>query len=140
MAAGRSIKAGEAYVLLSLRDQLTKGLRSASKHLTTFGRETAGVGAAVAGVGMAGLGGLAMAAKQYASFDDAIRATGAVSGATGAELKSLSDRARELGATTSFTAVEVAGLMTELGRAGFRLPRCASSAWAPRTRREPPTS
>jgi TP901 family phage tail tape measure protein len=43
-----------------------------------------------------------------------------VSGASGAALQSLNDKARELGATTSFTAVQVANLMTELGRAGFR--------------------
>jgi TP901 family phage tail tape measure protein len=63
---------------------------------------------------------LGLATRQFATFDDAIRATAAVSGASGAALQSLNDKARELGATTSYTAVEVANLMTELGRAGFR--------------------
>jgi TP901 family phage tail tape measure protein len=70
------------------------------------------------GVAIAAPIGLAM--RQFAQFDDAIRATAAVSGASGAALQKLNDRARDLGATTSFTAVQVANLMTELGRAGFK--------------------
>jgi TP901 family phage tail tape measure protein len=42
-----------------------------------------------------------------------------VTGATGAAFRALTDQAKELGRTTSFTATEVAGLQTELGRAGF---------------------
>ncbi|MFO0202313.1 MAG: phage tail tape measure protein, partial [Alphaproteobacteria bacterium] len=45
--------------------------------------------------------------------------TGAVSQATGAQLEQLRETALELGRTTSFTAVQVAQLMGELGRAGF---------------------
>ncbi len=55
----------------------------------------------------------------YTSFDDAIRAAGAAANATGATLESLRNKAKHLGATTSFSASEVASLMTELGRAGF---------------------
>jgi TP901 family phage tail tape measure protein len=55
----------------------------------------------------------------YTSFDDAIRAAGAAANATGATLESLRNKAKQLGATTSFSASEVASLMTELGRAGF---------------------
>jgi TP901 family phage tail tape measure protein len=65
-----------------------------------------------------------LAVRQFAKFDDAIRATAAVTGSLGpqgaAAFAMLNDKARELGATTSFTAVEVANLMTELGRAGFK--------------------
>jgi TP901 family phage tail tape measure protein len=63
---------------------------------------------------------IALASRQFALFDDAIRLTGAVSGAAGADLQKLNDTARQLGATTSFTAVQVASLMGELGRAGFK--------------------
>jgi TP901 family phage tail tape measure protein len=56
---------------------------------------------------------------QLIQFDDAIRMTGAVSQATGAQLDQLRETALELGRTTSFTAVQVAQLMGELGRAGF---------------------
>ncbi len=55
----------------------------------------------------------------YTSFDDAIRAAGAAANATGATLESLRNKAKHLGATTSFSASEVASLMNELGRAGF---------------------
>jgi TP901 family phage tail tape measure protein len=63
---------------------------------------------------------LILASRTFASFDDAIRATAAVTGATGESMQRLTDRARQLGETTSFTASEVAGLMTQLGRAGFK--------------------
>jgi TP901 family phage tail tape measure protein len=43
-----------------------------------------------------------------------------LSGPTDAEFAKLTDRAKYLGATTSFAASEVASLMTELGRAGFK--------------------
>lgn len=95
--------------------------------LDKINRQVGKVGSSMAGLGtrMAGFGAalgapIALATAQFASFDDAIRATAAVSGATGDALQSLNDKARELGATTSFTAIQVANLMTELGRAGFK--------------------
>jgi len=87
----------------------TKGMTDAQKQLTKF---SAGVVAAGVAVG-------ALAAKKFIEFDDAMRATSAVTGAAGQRLDIMTAKAKELGATTSFTAVEVAGLMTELGRAGF---------------------
>ena len=61
----------------------------------------------------------AYSAKTVAEYDDAIRSVAAVTGATGAAFDSMNAKAKELGASTSFTAVQVASLMTELGRAGF---------------------
>ena len=93
--------------------KLNKEIGKIGKNMQSLGTRMMGVGAAVAAP-------IGLAARQFAAFDDAIRATAAVSGATGADLQMLNDRARELGATTSFTAVQVANLMTELGRAGFK--------------------
>lgn len=53
------------------------------------------------------------------NFSQEISTVGAVTGATGAEFQRLSDRARELGATTRFTATDAARSLTLLGRAGF---------------------
>lgn len=84
--------------------------------LRSFGTK---VSAAAAGMAVP----MALAGQQFAQFDDAIRAVQAVTGTFGAKgaaaFQALTDTARELGATTSFTASEVANLMTELGRAGF---------------------
>ena len=93
--------------------KLNKEIGKIGKSMQSLGTRMMGVGAAVAAP-------IGLAARQFAAFDDAIRATSAVSGATGSDLQMLNDKARELGATTSFTAVQVANLMTELGRAGFR--------------------
>lgn len=52
-------------------------------------------------------------------FDTAITNLGAITGATQAQLISLEDTARGVGATTRFTAVQVAEAMVDLSKAGF---------------------
>ena len=95
---------------------ISRSVESAGRSVSGFGMKMAAMGAAVGAP-------MGLAIKQFASFDDAIRATAAVTGALGpdgaAALSMLTEGARQLGATTSFTATEVANLMTELGRAGF---------------------
>lgn len=100
--------------------KLFKALGDVNKHIGKIGSQLSGLGTRMTAFGAALTAPLALATRQFATFDDAIRATAAVSGASGTALQSLNDKARELGATTSFTAVQVANLMTELGRAGFR--------------------
>ena len=100
--------------------KLFKALGDVNKHIGKIGSQLSGLGTRMTAFGAALTAPLALATRQFVTFDDAIRATAAVSGASGTALQSLNDKARELGATTSFTAVQVANLMTELGRAGFR--------------------
>jgi len=101
-----------------------KAFNGISKSVVRVGNSLAGVGTKMAVFGTAIAAPVALSLKQFASFDDAIRATAAVTGSLGPEgaaaFSMLNDKARDLGATTSFTAVEVANLMTELGRAGFK--------------------
>jgi TP901 family phage tail tape measure protein len=61
-----------------------------------------------------------MAAKTFAGFDDKMRAVKGVTGATADQFKMLTETAKELGRTTSFTSEQVGDLMLGLGRAGFR--------------------
>ena len=93
--------------------RVNRQISKAGAAMQQLGTRMTAIGAAIAAP-------IGLASRQFATFDDAIRATAAVSGAAGADLQMLNDKARELGATTSFTAVQVANLMTELGRAGFR--------------------
>ena len=101
-----------------------KAFNSLSKGITNAGNAVSGFGTRMAVMGTAVAAPLGMAVRQFASFDDAIRATAAVTGSLGPEgaaaFSMLNDKARDLGATTSYTAIEVANLMTELGRAGFK--------------------
>lgn len=52
-------------------------------------------------------------------FEKAMSQVAAVSGATGKELQALEDIAREMGATTKFSATEAAGALNFLAMAGF---------------------
>jgi TP901 family phage tail tape measure protein len=115
------VRGGQVFVEIGADPRrLFKSLQDLNKHIGKIGSQLQSLGTRMTAFGAALTAPLALATRQFATFDDAIRATAAVSGASGAALQSLNDKARELGATTSFTAVQVANLMTELGRAGFR--------------------
>ncbi|MBQ2790201.1 MAG: phage tail tape measure protein, partial [Thermoguttaceae bacterium] len=122
------IRAGRAYVeLYADLTKLQQSLKLAESKLKAFGDSAASIGGQFLGVGVAASTPIALAVKNYADFDDQMRATQAVSGATGKELELLTERAKELGRTTSFTAAQVASGMVELGRAGFKTPEIDAS-------------
>jgi PIN domain nuclease of toxin-antitoxin system len=115
------VRGGQVFIEIGADPKrLFKSLQDLNKHIGKIGSQLQGLGTRMTAFGAALAAPLALATRQFATFDDAIRATAAVSQASGAALQSLNDKARELGATTSFTAVQVANLMTELGRAGFK--------------------
>ena len=60
----------------------------------------------------------ALIVKKGAEFAKALSSLEAVSGATNKEMKMLSGQAKELGASTAFTASEVVSLQTELAKLG----------------------
>lgn len=78
-----------------------------------------GIGKKILGMTTAIASPIALSTKIFAGFDDAMRTTRAVTTATDVEFAKLTETAKLLGRTTSFTASQVAELMTELGRAGF---------------------
>lgn len=87
---------------------------------TTARTANTGVGALKAALATLGVG-LALRAtvNTIRDFSQEISTVAAVTGATGAQFQALTDRARELGATTRFTATAAAEGLTLLGRAGF---------------------
>lgn len=121
MASASAVRAGEAFVQLSADDTLfdramarvVGKIRRTGEMLRRVGTQTAAVGA---GLGAA----MSPAVATFVRFDDAILQVKAVTGASADEFAKLREKALELGRTTSFTAGEVAALMTELGRAGFK--------------------
>jgi TP901 family phage tail tape measure protein len=114
------VEAGKAYVSLTVKDDaLTRGLQKARQELNDFGSRMIALGASIVAATTAMAAPVAFASKTFADFDDAMRAVGAVTQATAADLAMLTHTAEKLGETTSFTAMEVAALMQELGRAGF---------------------
>ena len=88
-------------------------LQSAGKNLETVGSTlTKTVTAPIIG-----LGGLVV--KTSSTFESAMSRVQAVSGASGGELQKLNKKAQELGATTAWSASEVADGMTEMAKAGW---------------------
>ena len=57
--------------------------------------------------------------KTGKEFEQGMANVKAISGATGSEFKALEKNAKDLGATTVFTASQVAGLQTEFAKLGF---------------------
>jgi TP901 family phage tail tape measure protein len=115
-----AIKAGRAFVeVFADNKKLVRGLRQAGAKLKEFGREVRNTGLAIAGLGAAIATPIALATRVFSGFDDQMRAVKGVVGATGKEFDMLTEKAKFLGRTTSYTAAQVASAMLELGRAGF---------------------
>lgn len=66
------------------------------------------VGAVATAAGVAVAGGLGYAVSRAADFEGKMSKVAAVSGATGKDFQALSDKAREMGSKTSFSAGEAA--------------------------------
>jgi len=121
MAFGADIKAGGAYVEISADDsKMKRGLLRAQARLRSFARVAGEVGAAMTAASAAALLPMALSANTFLKFSDQMLEAKAVTSATSEEFKRMTDQARLLGRTTSFTAQQVSEGMTELGRAGFK--------------------
>jgi len=130
-----AVSVGTIEARLDLRDRMSQQLALASKKVTAFGRQmsTAGkklqaFGSSTQAAGMSmlpltaaivGLG--AVALVTFADFESKMNRVRAVTGATGEDFEALEATARELGATTVFTAREAAEAMGFFGLAGFKV-------------------
>lgn len=98
----------------------TKDIQSAGRSFQNVGNSIKNVGAGMtAGITLPLVGAGAAAIKTAADFEASMSEVAAVTGATGKEFSGLSEMAKELGATTKFSATEAAQGMAFLGRAGF---------------------
>lgn len=117
--SGSRVKAGEAYIEIGIRNRIAQGAKAVQRDLRNIGQGALQIGGAIGGLGLAISAPILSSVAAFASFDDAMRAVGGVTTATAAQLESMTEVAKELGRTTSFSATEVASLMGVLGRAGF---------------------
>jgi len=121
MATPGSIRAGKAYVEIgAITAPLEAALRKASMTLKAWGSQVQSIGqrAMLAAGAMAAP--VALSSRVYANFSDQMKAVQAVSGATAAEMRMLTNTAEDLGRTTSYTAAQVGEAMLNLARSGFR--------------------
>ena len=97
-------------------DKIDSGLgkvRSAGEKLTDVGKTmTVGVTTPIVGMGAAVL-------KTAGDFEAGMNGVRAVTGASGQDFEDLQNKAREMGATTAFSATEAASAMEFLGMAGW---------------------
>jgi TP901 family phage tail tape measure protein len=110
-------------IALSLATQgFNAGLNSASGALNNFAsgsqRDLNSVGMAAGAMGAAVGVGLGLAVGAAMDFESAMSEVAAVSGTTGKEFDRLRDQALDLGASTAYSATEVAGAQAELLKAG----------------------
>jgi len=97
-----------------------KGLNKAERSMDKLGRKMQQTGKNLSmrlTAPIAALG--AMSFSVFKGFEAEMSKVQAVSGATAEEFKALSDNAKELGASTMFSAREVAGLQSEFAKLGF---------------------
>lgn len=99
----------------ALQEIAAKGekLKTVGDNVTNVGKKFMPVTLGVVGLGTA-------AVKTAADFDSAMSKVAAVSGATGSDLESLRDKAREMGEKTKFSASEAAEAMNYMAMAGWK--------------------
>lgn len=96
------------------------GLKSAQQSLKRAGEQMTRVGKTMSAAVTAPLAGFgALALRTAGNFEASMNQVAAVSGATGEQLAALRDTAKELGATTQFSASQAADAMKFLSMAGF---------------------
>lgn len=118
--AKNDVKAGGAYVEITAdNSKLYKGLEEAEDKLEEFSGNLEDLGAAFAGLGATFAAPAALGVKAFADFEQRILTLKGVTKATEQELQKMNDVALELGASTSWSASQVADGMTALGRMGF---------------------
>lgn len=118
--AKNDVKAGGAYVEITAdNSKLYKGLQDAEDKLKEFSGNVEDLGAAFAALGATFATPAALGVKAFAEFEQRILTLKGVTKATEQELQKMNDVALELGASTSWSASQVADGMTALGRMGF---------------------
>ena len=97
---------------------IDRGVNTAMNKLEGMQKKIRQSGFGMIKIGLVIAAPLALATKTFAAFDDAMRATQAVTQASAEEFKELTAQAKFLGRTTSYTARQVAEADLVLGRAG----------------------
>lgn len=81
---------------------------------------TKGVAAGVTAAGTAVAGATAAAVKVGSNFEAAMSSVASISGATGQDFTDLESKAKQMGATTAFSATEAANAMEYMAMAGWK--------------------
>jgi hypothetical protein len=122
--AGNSVLAKMAVIIDAQTAAFRKALSDASSQLNKFGNSANSINKTLAAFGV-GFGiyeiarGVKAAIGIMADFEATMSEVRAITGATGEEFQKLEADAKRLGASTKFTATQVAKLQVAYGRLGF---------------------
>lgn len=108
---------GSVVILIEGDDSDLKGKLNSIGGIASGAAKAAA--AAIAGISTALAGAAAHAVKVGAEFEASMSNVAAISGATGTELEQLSEKAKEMGAKTRFSASESAEAFTYMAMAGW---------------------
>ncbi|MBI4962502.1 MAG: phage tail tape measure protein [Desulfomonile tiedjei] len=101
-------------------DQLKQKLQQVSEALV-------GAGTAMVGFGVALAGPMGMAVKSAGDFQHSMNKVKAVAEGTSEDFSRLGNKAREIGASSQYSATQAAGGMLELSRAGYKTEQTLSA-------------
>lgn len=111
---------GQLTQTTSKWNQMDSAIRAAGERMKAVGDKMKSIGSSMSMYVTAPLVGVgAVAAKIGMDFEAGMSKVAAISGATGSTLQALEDKARELGATTKFSATEVAEGFMYMSMAGW---------------------
>lgn len=128
MSYAGKIRAGMAYIEITTENsKLARGLSQAQTSLKNFGVAIQAVGGDMLRMAAMTAVPFGLAIKTFADFDDEMRTLQAISEASDEQLEALTAQAKMLGATTAFTAQQVAQGMVSLSRLGFSADQVAAS-------------
>ena len=94
-------------------ESIGSSIKNAGDRMSSFGQSLAPVSAAAAA-------GLTASAKSFMDFESGMSKVAAISGATGNDLTALTEKAKEMGATTKFSATESAEAFSYMAMAGWK--------------------
>lgn len=113
---------------MALIVKIGANMQNFDKQMKKLTKDVEAVGSKLQGAGMAMTAGVtvpllavgAAAVKTGMDFEAAMSKVGAISGATGDDMAVLEEKARELGATTKFSATEAANAFSYMAMAGWK--------------------
>ena len=114
---------GKTYqAIVNLKDNISPKLQSFDSKINSFIKNVVTKFGAIATAGALAFGGLGAGAsiKGFAEFEQGMKNVQAVSGSTTVQMQQLTDKAREMGRTTSFTSADAASALEYMGMAGWK--------------------
>lgn len=113
------VKAGRAFIVIDAVDKTGRIMKRIGFRIRRWAADINGLAHSLAQMALIAAAPIALSARAFVSFDDAMRRVEARTAGTAEEMAKLRHQARELGRETSTTATEIANLQAALAQKGF---------------------